>query len=125
MSEPKVTVAVTHTQLAAIANELFLLAERLKTVANTAKAQPSGELAMYNWVSVATGMKTISSFVAKAEESRLAAELGTPYVPGQLKPRSTAKKAGALPKSQRSKLARSADSVLEQNANYKTRKKKE
>jgi hypothetical protein len=119
MSEPKVTVAVTHAQLAAIASELAMLAERLKAVANTAKSQPSGSLAMYNWVSVATGMKTLSAFVARAEESRLAAELGKPVKVGQLKPRSVAKKRNTMPSNKRNAARGEANRVFDSKEKQK------
>jgi hypothetical protein len=104
MPEPKATVAVTHSQLHSVAVELRALADRLELVADVAAAQPSESLAMYNWASVPPGLKLIRNFVVKAEESRSAAERGTPIAAGQLKPRSTAKKSGSLSKKQANRI---------------------
>lgn len=104
MPEPKATIAVTHLQLHSVAIELRALAERLELVAAVAESQQSKSLAMYNWPSVDPGLKLIRNFVAKAEESRSAAERGTPMQVGQLKPRSTAKKSGSLSKKQANRI---------------------
>lgn len=90
-SEPKQTLPVTATQLESLSVELSQLAARLRAAAEVARAQPSESLAVYNWPSVPTGLRMLRNFVAKADESRSAAELGTPIQAGQLKSRSTAK----------------------------------
>jgi hypothetical protein len=102
--EPKTTVEVTASQLETLAQELTLLAASLQLAAKTAHAQPGKSLACYNWASVPTGLRMLRSFVAKADESRSAAELGHPLKPGQLKPRSTAKKAAKGEESRLDKL---------------------
>jgi hypothetical protein len=92
-SEAKQTVPVTAAQLESLALDLLHFAERLRTAAKVAKTQPNETLAVYNWLSVPTGLRMLRSFVARADESRSAAELGRPLEVGQLKPRSTANKA--------------------------------
>ena len=91
-SEPKATTPVSAMQLDALAAELSNFAARLQQAAKVARSQPDESLGVYNWASVPTGLRMIRSFVAKADESRSAAELGNPIPIGQLKPRSTAKK---------------------------------
>jgi hypothetical protein len=104
MPEPKATVAVTYSQLHSVAAELRALADRLELVAIVAASQPDDSLAMYNWASVPPGLKLIRNFVGKAEESKSAAERGSPIQAGQLKPRSTAKKSGSLSKKKASRI---------------------
>lgn len=104
MPEPKATSAVTYAQLHSVVVDLRAFADRLEQVATVAASQPDSILAMYNWPSVDPGVKLIRSFVAKAEESKSAAERGTPLKVGQLKPRSTAKKSGSLSKKQANRI---------------------
>jgi hypothetical protein len=90
--QPKATTEVSASQLEQLANELADFAERVRLAAQTASDQPEKSLAIYNWASVHTGLRLLRGFVAKADESRSAARLGSPLAVGQLKPRSTAKK---------------------------------
>lgn len=89
--EPKTAQEVTTSQLEALASDLEDFAQKLRHAAKIARSQETNALAIFNWASALTGVKALRSFVAKADESRSAAELGTPISPGQLKPRSTAK----------------------------------
>lgn len=107
-SEPKTTMSVSAIQLEALAGELIGFAARLQQAANVAKTQPDESLGVYNWASVPTGLRMIRSFVAKADESRSAAELGRPVPIGQLKPRSTAKKSSLEKAKTAKKIAENA-----------------
>lgn len=87
-SEPKQTLPISATQLESLASELSQLAIRLQSAAQVARTQPGETLAIYNWPSVPNGLRMLRNFVAKADESRSAAQLGKPVPVGQLKPRS-------------------------------------
>lgn len=91
-SEPKSALPITSTQLQMLADELHDLSVRLGKAADVAKTQENQILAMFNWPSVPKAMKSLRSFVAKADESRGLATYGRPIQVGELKPRSTAKK---------------------------------
>ena len=95
--QPKTTTEVSASQLEQLANELADFSERIKLAAQVASDQPAKSLAIYNWASVHTGLRLLRGFVAKADESRSAAGLGTPLAVGQLKPRSTAKNQSPKP----------------------------
>lgn len=90
--EPKSATQVTSAQLNAIAADLLDFASKLQAAARVAENQPDKSLAIFNWASALNGVKFLRAFVAKADESRSSAELGTPIKAGQLKPRSTARK---------------------------------
>lgn len=89
--EPKTTTLVTAAQLESLAADLLDFAAKLQLASKVAKTQEDESLAIYNWASAHNGIKALRGFVARADESRSAAELGRPLVAGQLKPRSTAK----------------------------------
>lgn len=91
--QPKSAFGVTAAQLEALAAEFENYAARVRAAAKVAKGQPNQSLAMFNWASVSTGLRLLRGFIAKADESRIAAELGNPIPVGQLKARSTAKSA--------------------------------
>jgi hypothetical protein len=109
--QPKSTIAVTAAQLEALAAEFENYAGRVRAAAKVAKGQPEQSLAMFNWASVSTGLRLLRGFIAKADESRIAAELGNPIPVGQLKSRSTAKNAVAA---ERERLQAEADDLAKE-----------
>jgi len=88
MVTPRTTSYVTQQQLQVLAAQLAEWSDRLKQAADVAGQQEPTGLAIYNWPSVSKGVQLLGSFVEKAEQSRMQAELGQPLEVGQPRPRS-------------------------------------
>lgn len=88
MAKARTTSFVTPQQLKTLATQLATWSERLQIAGEIAEHQQPKGLAIYNWPSVAKGMQLLGSFVEKAEQSRMAAELGEPLSVGQPRTRS-------------------------------------